>query len=173
MEETEIAMKRSFPISFLGNAGPEEIIVALTMEEIRDRLRTILREESFVEAMFSTEVHYTGEIGDRSFTLRPCRKPKGAQRPTLIAEMEEAGDRTRIRFHIEAEVWILWVFTVLFIILTGVMVVLMVRFNNLFPACLFPFLAVAIFLVNSLFTRYVSNEMLVIFLELFGKERIA
>ena len=61
----------------------------------------------------------------------------------------------------------------MFLVCATLMVVAMLKSKAVFPFCCMPFFPIPFFLLNSLFTQYVSNRMLRFFLELFEKERLA
>ena len=166
-------MNRYFPIGFLGGCGPHEIVVRMTPEEIRTRLKMILRDEDFMEAMLSTQLHYTGEIMEASFTMRACKQPRGTQRPTLLAELEPTERGTRIRFRIEPQAWMLYYLLLMFVFMMAVMVFFMVASGLIFPFCFMPIIGPVIFILNSMFTRVWSGRVLRFFLELFEADRIA
>jgi hypothetical protein len=159
-----------FPIDWMGGSGPHQIVVALSPDQVAERLAVALVSEGEMLDRIVPNRTYLGEIVQSHVWMKAWRG-RGRATPVLRADMEEGDGVTRIVFRIDADRWFVWSALLGFPVVSAGAVALAFYTEQLLPALLPLLLGVFLLLVFGA-VRHESRNLLHFFLDLFVEDRL-
>jgi hypothetical protein len=165
-------------VDWLGRCAKQRLRVNLSPQQIRDRLqKSLVKDETVADALFSFVRRYTGTIRDDRFTIWPCKRHRRPQ-PELTGTIKQVDGGSVIEFEIATEsMFSAWLILMPVVGALALLLPLVYFWMELpaplyFSPCIIPIL-VGLTVVGGFGVRREAVELLRFFLDQIGADAIA